>query len=82
MFGAEYDKIPCKVAGVVPRGEKEGCLNLENHIPKAQKASMSLAAQYAMVASDEALAQSGWKPHSEEDAARAGDVNLMIIYKQ
>ncbi|XP_060608520.1 3-oxoacyl-[acyl-carrier-protein] synthase, mitochondrial-like [Ruditapes philippinarum] len=68
----EYDQIPCKVAGLVPRGNNPGELNLDDHISQADQRVMSLASAYAIVAADEAIKDADWKPKSAEEKQRTG----------
>ena len=68
----EYDGMPCKVAGVVPRGSNPGQLDIDAHIPKADQRTMSMATCYSLVASAEALADAKWKPESDKQRQRTG----------
>ncbi|WAR03197.1 OXSM-like protein [Mya arenaria] len=72
LHATEFKEIPCRVAGYVPRGTSPGELNLDSHIPPADQRVMSLASAYALVAAEEALVDSGWKPRTEDDRHRAG----------
>lgn len=67
-----YEQIPCKVAGVVPRGSKPGELNLDGYVSPADQRVMSLASAYALVAAEEAVSDANWKPTSPEDKQRTG----------
>ena len=69
---SEYDQIPCKVAGIVPRGCEAGHLDLDRLVSKSDRHSMSLAACYALIASTEALSDANWKPRTEEQQHRTG----------
>lgn len=68
----EYDDIPSKVAGRVPRGNDHSSLNLDRCFSAADQKSMSPASLYALVAAEEALEMAKWKPRSEVDRCRSG----------
>ena len=68
----EFSGIPCKVAGIVPRGDETGQLNLDDHMSRSERRIMSLASCYAMVAASEAMTQARWAPTTEEDKCRSG----------
>ena len=66
------EDLPSQIAGQVPRGDGEGQFNPDHFIePKDQK-KMDIFIHYAMAAADEAIADSGYKPESDEAAERAG----------
>ena len=69
---SEFQNLPCRIAGQVPRGSGPGDLDLDAHIPRAAQRGMSLATCYALVAAKEALEQAQWKPATEEDKHRTG----------
>jgi 3-oxoacyl-[acyl-carrier-protein] synthase II len=65
--------LPAKIAGQVPAGAKgEGGLNLDEWIPPKDQRKMDRFIQLALVAADEAVADSGWKVESDEDAWTTG----------
>jgi 3-oxoacyl-[acyl-carrier-protein] synthase II len=64
--------LTCRIAGEVPRGNGPGEFNPDNHVaPKDQK-KMDDFIIYAVAAADEAIAHSGWKPHTDEERERTG----------
>ena len=67
-----FDVLPCLVGGRVPVGHNPGELNLDSHIPPPEQRTMSLATAYALVATEEAVKQSGWSPQTQEEQCRAG----------
>ena len=69
---AEYEKIPSKVAGSIPRGEGENELDLDRFLSKRDQRIMPLATGYAIAAADEALRDAGWKPTTDEQKHRTG----------
>ncbi|KAK6192191.1 hypothetical protein SNE40_003704 [Patella caerulea] len=68
----EYEKIPCKVAGVVPCGAKDGELNIAKHFTPTELRGLPLSSAYAMIAAEEALNMAKWKPDQEEERIRTG----------
>ena len=68
----KVDDLSSQVAGQVPRGDGEGQFNPDRFIePKDQK-KMDIFIHFAMAAADEAIADSGYKPESDEASERAG----------
>ena len=69
---SEYEDIPSKVAGLVPRGEGEGELNEEALVSRSERKKMSLGTIYALCAAREALEDAKWLPSADLDRARTG----------
>ena len=76
----DYSKLPCQIAGLVPRGNEPGEYNpdyfdLEQYDGvKMNKQSISESSEYALAAAHEALKDASWFPHlqSKEDRERTG----------
>jgi 3-oxoacyl-[acyl-carrier-protein] synthase II len=65
--------LPAKIAGTVPAGSKaEGRLDLNEWIAPKDQRKMDRFIQLALVAADEAVADSGWKAETDEDAWSTG----------
>jgi len=65
--------LPSKIAGQVPQGPKsEGKLDVNEWIPVKDVKKMDRFIQLALVAAEEAVEDSGWKPEAEEDRCRTG----------
>lgn len=65
--------LPSQVAALVPVGSKEdGMWNSTEHFSPTDERRMARFAQYAMVASEEALNDAGWSPSKEEDLEVTG----------
>ncbi len=65
--------LPAKIAGTVPVGSKEeGRLDLNEWIPPKDQRKMDRFIQLALVAADEAVADSGWKAETDEAAWSTG----------
>ncbi|XP_015604469.1 3-oxoacyl-[acyl-carrier-protein] synthase, mitochondrial [Cephus cinctus] len=67
-----YEKLPCKIGAVVPKGDKPYQLNIEAKFSKSEIRSMCPATAYALVASEEALSDANWKPENEDDKRDTG----------
>ncbi|MEZ5956998.1 MAG: beta-ketoacyl-ACP synthase II [Hyphomonadaceae bacterium] len=75
----KVDDLPCRIACVVPRVDGRGGGSGDPHAFDPDKV-MSAKEQrriedfilYAIAASDEAVADSGWKPEADEDKNRTG----------
>ncbi len=66
-------ELPAKIAGQVPPGSRaEGGLDLGEWIPPKDQRKMDRFIQLALVAAEEAVADSGWRPDDEEDRCATG----------
>jgi 3-oxoacyl-[acyl-carrier-protein] synthase II len=68
----DVSDIPAKIAGLVPRGVGEGLFNAEDHVSIKDMKKMDDFIVYGIAAADQALADSGWKPETEEDQEATG----------
>jgi 3-oxoacyl-[acyl-carrier-protein] synthase II len=68
----DVSDIPAKIAGLVPRGEGDGLFNAEDHVSVKDMKKMDDFIVYGVAAADQALADSGWKPETEEDQEATG----------
>jgi 3-oxoacyl-[acyl-carrier-protein] synthase II len=69
----DVSQLPAKIAGQVPVGNKaEGKLDLNEWIPIKDQKKMDRFIQLALVAAEEAVEDSGWKPEDEEARCRTG----------
>ncbi|EFN84050.1 3-oxoacyl-[acyl-carrier-protein] synthase, mitochondrial [Harpegnathos saltator] len=68
----DYEKLPCKVAALVPKGNAFHQLNIDTHFTKSELRTMCPATAYAMIASEEALTDAKWKPDNENDKRDTG----------
>jgi len=65
--------LPAKIAGQVPAGSKaEGGLDINEWIPLKDQKKMDRFIQLALVAAEEAITDSGWRPEDEEGRCRTG----------
>ncbi|MFH1804103.1 MAG: beta-ketoacyl-ACP synthase II [Pseudomonadota bacterium] len=68
----DVSDIPAKIAGMVPAGTGEGQFNAEDYISIKDLKKMDDFIVYGVAAADQALADSGWKPESDEDQEATG----------
>ena len=69
----DVSQLTAKIAGQVPAGPKaEGKLDLNEWIPVKDLKKMDRFIQLALVAAEEAVEDSGWKPEDEDDRCRTG----------
>jgi len=65
--------LPAKVAGQVPAGTKaDGRLNMDEWVAPKEQRRMDRFIQLALVAADQAVEDSGWKPVTEEEQEATG----------
>ncbi|KAF2821355.1 3-oxoacyl-synthase-like protein [Ophiobolus disseminans] len=69
-----FDTLPSQVAALVPEGSRDdGRWNAKDYgINPGDERRMARFAQYAMVASEEALNDAGWSPKNEDDLEATG----------
>jgi len=69
----DVSDLPAKIAGHVPKGETaEGRFNADDWVPPKEQRRISLFIIYGMAATEQAMADAGWKPETEEDCQRTG----------
>jgi 3-oxoacyl-[acyl-carrier-protein] synthase II len=65
--------LPARIAGQIPIGVKsDGGLDINEWIPIKDQKKMDRFIQFAMVAADEAVTDSGWVPQDEDQRCRTG----------
>ena len=65
--------LPARIAGEIPLGAKaDGGLDINEWIPIKDQKKMDRFIQFAMVAADEAVIDSGWMPKDEDQRYRTG----------
>jgi 3-oxoacyl-[acyl-carrier-protein] synthase II len=67
----EVDDLPCKVANVIPR-EGEGAFDPDAFLEPREQRKVGEFIVYGIAAADQALADSGWEPETEEDRYATG----------
>ena len=70
--GFETQDLACRIAGQVPLGQGEGLLDLEGLLPLKEMKKVDRFILYALAAGDEALANAGWHPQTDEAQERTG----------
>jgi 3-oxoacyl-[acyl-carrier-protein] synthase II len=70
----EFDvsDLPCQIGCFIPRGSAEGAFNPDEWMEPKEQRKVDDFIVYAMAAADQAVADSGWRPKTEEDRYRAG----------
>jgi 3-oxoacyl-[acyl-carrier-protein] synthase II len=72
----DVSDLPCKIAGMIPRGERaNGGFNADEFILPKDQRKMDAFIHYAIAATAEAVDDSGWKP---EDAASRERTGVLI----
>lgn len=69
----DVSDLPCKIAGMIPRGERaNGGFNADEFIAPKDQRKMDAFIHYAIAATAEAVDDSGWKPEDPADRERTG----------
>ncbi|VVC96932.1 unnamed protein product [Leptidea sinapis] len=66
-LGDEYSKLPCRIAGVIPKND-----SVEKFLSKANLKQMAPATCLALKATSEALSDAKWLPQSDLDRENTG----------
>lgn len=72
LEGPDYEKLPCRIGAIVPKGDAPGELNLEAKFTKSELRTMCRATAYALIAAEEALIDANWRPDNENDRQDTG----------
>jgi 3-oxoacyl-[acyl-carrier-protein] synthase II len=68
----EVSDIPCQIGCFIPRGSGPGDFNPDETMEPKEQRKVDDFIVYAMAAADQALADAGWKPQSQEERTRSG----------
>ncbi|XP_033220108.1 3-oxoacyl-[acyl-carrier-protein] synthase, mitochondrial [Belonocnema kinseyi] len=68
----DYEKLPCKIGALVPKGTQPHELDLNSKFSKSELRTMCPATAYALIAAEEALNDAKWKPVNEDDKRDTG----------
>ena len=68
----DVSDLPCRIAGIVPRGEEPGAFRPEAYVEPRELRRNDPFIVYALAAATQALEDSGFEPRSEEERCRAG----------
>ncbi len=68
----DVSDLPCKVAAELPLGDDEGDFNANNVLPAKDQKKVDPFILYAIAAAREAVLDSGWIAHEEEQKYRTG----------
>ncbi|HEY6723902.1 MAG TPA: beta-ketoacyl-ACP synthase II [Polyangiaceae bacterium] len=68
----EVADLPARIAGVVPRGNREGALDLDRVLPAKDRRRMGDFMLYAITAAREAIRDAAYRPGTDLERERAG----------
>ncbi len=69
----QVDDLPAKIAHIIPRGDgSNGTFNPESVLEPKELRKIGDFILYGIAAADEALADAGWKPQTEEERCATG----------
>jgi len=69
----DVSDMPSRIAGQVPRGDREsGLFNAEDWVPAKDQRRMDGFIIFAMAAAAQAVKDAGWTPDDEEERERTG----------
>jgi 3-oxoacyl-[acyl-carrier-protein] synthase II len=78
-----FNKLPSRIAGTVPLGNKEqGGWAAKEWLRAGDERTMALFSQYAMAAATEALDDAGWNPTAEDDLESTVCFYLLAVTRQ
>jgi len=67
----DVDDLPCKIASIIPR-EGEGAFDPDAFLEPREQRKISDFITYGIAAADQALADSGWEPKTEDERCATG----------
>lgn len=67
----EVDDLPCKIANIIPR-EGDGAFNADDFLEPREQRKVGDFITYGIAAADQALADSGWEPKTEDEKYATG----------
>jgi len=68
----DVSDLPARIAGMVPRGTGPGDFDVDSAVPPKDQRKNDVFIHYAIAAANEAIADSGWQPPSDEARDRTG----------
>ncbi|MGA0530883.1 beta-ketoacyl-ACP synthase II [Hansschlegelia sp. KR7-227] len=69
----QVDDLPARVAGIIPRGDgSDGTFNADAVLEPKEQRKVDDFITFAIGAADQALADSGWKPQTEDERCATG----------
>ena len=71
--GFDVSDLPCKIAGIIPRGDgSDGTYNPDQWMEPKEQRKVDHFIVYAMAAAKQAVEDSGWRPTKDEDQWNTG----------
>ncbi|MBM7850049.1 3-oxoacyl-[acyl-carrier-protein] synthase II [Methylopila capsulata] len=69
----QVDDLPARIAGIIPRGDgSDGTFNADDWMEPKEQRKVDDFIVFAVAAADQALADSGWKPETDDDRYATG----------
>lgn len=68
----DVSDLPSRIAGMVPRGTGPGEFDVDSAVPPKDQRKNDVFIHFAIAAANEAIANSGWKPETDEARDRTG----------
>ncbi|WP_225766026.1 beta-ketoacyl-ACP synthase II [Inquilinus sp. Marseille-Q2685] len=68
----DVSDLPARIAGMVPRGTGPGDFDVDSAVPPKDQRKNDVFIHYAIAAANEAIANSGWVPPTDEARDRTG----------
>jgi 3-oxoacyl-[acyl-carrier-protein] synthase II len=68
----DVSDLPSKIAGIVPRGDGDGEFNADDWVPSKDQRRMADFVVFGLAAAQQAVADSGWTPETEDEQDRTG----------
>ena len=68
----DVSDITCRIAGMVPTGDEDGALVMDDYIAPKDQRKLDKFIQFGLVAAQEAVEDSGWVPQNDDEKERTG----------
>ncbi|GBD50037.1 3-oxoacyl-ACP synthase [Methylopila sp. Yamaguchi] len=69
----QVDDLPARIAGIIPRGDgSDGTFNADDWMEPKEQRKVDDFIVFAVAAADQALADSGWKPETDDERYATG----------
>jgi len=72
VTGFEVSDLPCQIGCFIPRGQEPGAFDPDVWMEPKEQRKVDDFIVFAMAAADQALADAGWSPKTEEERVRSG----------
>ncbi|KAK3084522.1 hypothetical protein FSP39_014707 [Pinctada imbricata] len=72
LTGKEYEQLPSRIAGLVDDSSGDHRKKFDDVIPTSHQRNMSQGSVYALMATEQALCDAGWRPQTTQEKVRSG----------